>query len=229
MESNRIFISLAGNIGSGKTTLTKMLSKKLGWKAHYESVSNNPYLKDFYQDMGRWSFPLQIYFLKHRFEAHQEITRGTTSAIQDRSVYEDAHIFAKNLRVQGYMSQRDYENYFDLFHLMLKFLQPPHLIVYLKRSINKLKERIKVRARDFEGNIPDSYLASLNDYYDHWIEKYDLGKKIIVHTDTLDFIHEPKDFQRLNEMILSSLEKRDHNPRISPLDPTAPLKHQSLF
>lgn len=209
MASEKIFIAVAGNIGTGKTTLTQMLSKRFGWEAHFEAVAENPYLADFYKDMNRWSFPLQIFFLNNRFRAHQKVTQGTDSAIQDRSIYEDANIFARNLYEQGQMEERDYKNYLELYEVMAGFLTPPDLVIYLKKSLPKLKERIALRGRDYEKNIPDEYLSNLNRYYDDWMSRYDLGKKLIIHSDALDFLHKPQDFDYIVRQILGALDQRD--------------------
>jgi len=207
--SQKIFIAIAGNIGTGKTTLTKMLSERFGWNAHFESVSDNPYLADFYKDMDRWSFPLQVFFLNHRFKAHQVIARGQASAIQDRSIYEDANIFARNLYEQGQMEKRDYFNYLDLYNEMTQFLTPPDLVIYLRKSLPKLKERIALRGRDFEQNIPDVYLSNLNRYYDDWLKDYSHGKKLIIESDHLDFLHKREDFDAIASQILGALDQRD--------------------
>ena len=207
--SEKIFIAVAGNIGTGKTTLTQMLSRKFGWQAHFEAVRDNPYLADFYGDMERWAFNLQVYFLNHRFNAHQEITAGNQSAIQDRSIYEDANIFARNLYEAGTMSERDFQNYLALYNSMNKFLTPPDLVLYLRKSLPKLKERIAIRGREFEQRIPDEYLTSLNRYYDDWMLNYNQGKKLIIETDDLDFLNRPEDFDLIAKKILDALDQRD--------------------
>lgn len=209
MSSQKIFIAIAGNIGTGKTTLTNMLSRRFGWEAHFEVVADNPYLSDFYDDMSRWSFPLQIFFLNHRFKAHQRVTEGENSAIQDRSIYEDANIFARNLYEQKLMSERDYRNYLDLYQSMIAFLSPPDLVIYLKKSLPKLKEQITLRGRDYEKNIPDDYLSNLNRYYDDWMENYDLGKKLIIESDHLNFLKNPEDFEGICQKLVSALDQRD--------------------
>ena len=209
LSSQKIFIAIAGNIGTGKTTLTNMLSRRFGWEAHFEVVADNPYLSDFYDDMSRWSFPLQIFFLNHRFKAHQRVTEGANSAIQDRSIYEDANIFARNLYEQKLMSERDYRNYLDLYQSMIAFLSPPDLVIYLKKSLPKLKEQITLRGRDYEKNIPDDYLANLNRYYDDWMLNYDLGKKLVIESDHLNFLKNPEDFEGICQKLVSALDQRD--------------------
>lgn len=209
LASEKIFIAVAGNIGTGKTTLTRMLSKRFGWTPHFEAVSDNPYLADFYQDMARWSFPLQIFFLNNRFRAHQTIATGPNSAIQDRCIYEDANIFARNLHEQGKMEERDYRNYLELYEVMCGFLTPPDLIIYLKKSLPKLKERIALRGRDYEKDIPEDYLSNLNRYYDDWMERYNAGKKLIIDSNDLDFLENPNHFNGLTHRILSALDQRD--------------------
>jgi deoxyadenosine/deoxycytidine kinase len=204
-----MFIAVAGNIGTGKTTLTHLLSRRFGWTPHFEAVTDNPYLADFYRDMSRWSFPLQIFFLNHRFGAHQAITQGTNSAIQDRSIYEDANIFARNLHETGQMEERDFRNYLQLYNTMTSFLQPPDLVLYLRKSLPKLKEQITKRGRDYEKSIPDEYLLSLNRYYDDWMENYSMGKKLIINSDTLDFVENPQDFEQIASKIVSTLDQRD--------------------
>ncbi|MFA5583236.1 MAG: deoxynucleoside kinase [Bacteriovoracaceae bacterium] len=208
-SSNRMFVVVAGNIGSGKTTLTKKLSERLGWKPHYESVQDNPYLADFYQDMSRWSFPLQVYFLNHRFNTHKEIESLPASSVQDRSIYEDANIFARALYEQGKLDERDYLNYKNLYESMIKYLNPPTLMIFLRRSVPKLQDRIKLRGRDYEQAIPVEYLTSLNNYYDDWYKNYDLGKSLIVDTDELDFLENEEHFNRLVKRVWDSVDQKD--------------------
>ncbi len=186
-----------------------MLSERFGWVAHFEAVSENPYLIDFYQDMSRWSFPLQIYFLNHRFKAHQKIAQGFNSSIQDRSIYEDANIFARNLYEQGNMEKRDYHNYLDLYRVMCEFLTPPDVVLYLRKSLPKLKQRIAQRGRDYEKGISDNYLSNLNLYYDEWMLNYNLGKKLIIESDDLDFLSNPNHFSLLTRQILETLDQQD--------------------
>jgi deoxyadenosine/deoxycytidine kinase len=209
VANEKIFIAIAGNIGTGKTTLTHMLSQKFGWEPHYEAVVDNPYLADFYKDMTRWSFPLQIYFLNNRFKAHQMVSQKSNSAIQDRTIYEDANIFARNLYEQGQMEERDYKNYLELYQVMCGFLTPPDLVIYLRKSLPKLKERIAMRGRDYEKNIPDEYLSNLNRYYDDWMMNYDLGKKLIIESDDLDFKNKSSDFEHIAHRIVGALDQRD--------------------
>lgn len=203
------FVAIAGNIGSGKTTLTQLLAKRYSWEPYYEVVSENPYLADFYSDMPRWSLPLQVFFLSKRFQAHQTIVNLAASSIQDRSIYEDAHIFARCLFESGHMAKRDYENYLELYQTMISMLTPPDLIVYVRRSVDCLKGRIKERGRDYEKNIPDSYLHQLNRCYDDWIEKYQLGKVLTVNADSLDLKWNENDFQYVCRSIENSLEQPD--------------------
>ncbi|MBM4303532.1 MAG: deoxynucleoside kinase [Deltaproteobacteria bacterium] len=205
--TNSKFIAIAGNIGSGKTTLTRMLSKHYSWEPHFEVVANNPYLSDFYGDMNRWSLQLQVFFLSKRFQAHQMIVKSQVSAIQDRSIYEDAHIFARALKEGGQMDERDYENYFELYSTMTQFLNPPDLVVYVKRSVPCLKERIKERGRTFEQNIPEDYLQLLEHCYEDWISEYQLGKVLVVNADSLDFKNNPKDFDYICHKIDSALKE----------------------
>ena len=207
--SNKMFVVVAGNIGSGKTTLTKKLSERLGWKPHFESVQDNPYLADFYQNMSRWSFPLQVYFLNHRFNTHKHIEVGAGSAIQDRSIYEDANIFARALFEQGDLDKRDYETYCTLYHSMINYLSAPTLMIFLKRSVPKLVERIKMRGRDYEQSIPLDYLTRLNGYYNEWYENYDLGKSLIVDTDDLDFLDNEEHFDKLVQKIHDSIDQQE--------------------
>lgn len=209
MAAEKLFIVVAGNIGTGKTTLTQMLSERFSWQPHFESVSNNPYLADFYANMERWSFPLQVYFLNQRFRAHQKISGEGNSAVQDRSIYEDANIFARNLFEQGIMQERDYLNYLDLYTTMCGFLQPPDLVLYLKKSLPHLKTQIQKRGRDYEQNIPDEYLMNLNRYYDEWLGSYSMGKKLIIESDDLDFVRNPMHFDDVVSRVVGALDQTD--------------------
>jgi len=184
-------IAIAGNIGSGKTTLTRMLSKHYGWVPHFEDVDDNPYLNDFYEDMQRWSFNLQIYFLNSRFNQIIDIRKTGKTVIQDRTIYEDAYIFAPNLHSMGLMSTRDFENYFTLFNLLSSLIQPPDLILYLRASVPTLVNQIQKRGRKYEDSIRLDYLKRLNERYEAWVGAYNLGKLIIVEADEYDFLDNP--------------------------------------
>ncbi|CUT02693.1 deoxynucleoside kinase [Candidatus Chrysopegis kryptomonas] len=207
MKKEKVFVAVAGNIGSGKSSLTKLLSEYFGWKAYYESVDDNPYLDDFYKDMKRWSFNLQIYFLSKRFKDHMEIVNSPYSIIQDRSIYEDAEIFAKNLYDMGNMDERDYKNYVELFKIMTGFLKPPDLIIYLRANVDTLLRQIKLRGRSFEQNIPREYLERLNRYYEDWVARYNLGEILILETDDIDFVNDKNDFNKVVEAVTEKLEK----------------------
>ncbi len=186
---------MAGNIGSGKTTLTRLLAKQYGWKPHFEDVDDNPYLNDFYEDMQRWSFNLQIYFLNSRFSQIVEIRRKGDNVIQDRTIYEDAHIFAPNLHHMGLMATRDFNNYLNLFNLMSSLIQPPDLLIYLRASVPTLVRQIQKRGREYEKNIRLDYLQRLNERYEAWIETYRLGKMLIVDVDNLNIPDKPEDLR----------------------------------
>lgn len=207
--NNKMFVVVAGNIGSGKTTLTKKLSERLAWKPYFESVQDNPYLADFYDNMSRWSFPLQVYFLTHRFNTHKIIESSLGSSVQDRSIYEDANIFARALFEQGDLDKRDYENYRTLYESMIPYLGAPTLMIFLKRSVPKLQERIQMRGRDYEQAIPVDYLTKLNQYYDDWYENYDQGKSLIVDTDELDFLENEEHFDKLVKKIHDSIDQQE--------------------
>jgi len=186
-------IAIAGNIGSGKTTLTTLLSKHYGWEPQFEDVDDNPYLNDFYKDMQRWSFNLQIYFLNSRFGQVQEIHKGNKNVIQDRTMYEDAHIFAPNLHAMGLMSSRDFENYQRLFKQMNNFIPAPNLMIYLRSSVSNLVEQIQKRGRDYENSIRIDYLSRLNERYEAWISSYEHGHLLIIDVDGLDFQQNKED------------------------------------
>ena len=191
-------IAIAGNIGSGKTTLTELLSKHYKWEAHFEDVEENPYLDDFYNEMQRWSFNLQIYFLNSRFQQVVDIREKGKDVIQDRTIYEDAYIFAPNLHAMGLMTSRDFNNFMNLFELMQGFLQPPDLLIYLRGSISTLVEQIQKRGRPYENNIRLDYLNRLNERYEAWINTYDKGKLLIIDVDKNKFPEEP---EHLGEII----------------------------
>ncbi len=194
-------IAIAGNIGSGKTTLTRLLSQHYGWEPKYEDVAENPYISDFYNDMQRWSFNLQIYFLNNRFKGVVEIHNSRNNVIQDRTIYEDARIFAPNLHSMGLMSTRDFENYKSLFDLMISLVRPPDLLIYLKSSIPNLVTQIQKRGREYESGIRLDYLQGLNERYEEWIESYKDGKKLILNVDELKFEENPEHLQQIIQMI----------------------------
>jgi deoxyadenosine/deoxycytidine kinase len=191
-------IAVAGNIGAGKTTLTEMLSKHYRWIPQFEDVDHNPYLNDFYEDMPRWSFNLQVFFLNTRLNQLLEIHSGTETVIQDRTIYEDAHIFAPNLHEMGLMSKRDYNNYFQFFQTLKRMVQPPDLLIYLQASVPTLVAQIQKRGREYEENIRLDYLKRLNDYYNKWIEGYKEGPLLIVDIDKNKF---PENEEHLGEII----------------------------
>jgi deoxyadenosine/deoxycytidine kinase len=190
-------IAVSGNIGSGKTTLAEKLSKHYGWVPLYESVDHNPYLRDFYSDMTRWAFHLQIYFLNSRFNQVRQIRESEKTIIQDRTIYEDAYIFASNLHRSQHITDRDYQSYLDIFHSMINFVKPPDLLIYLKADIPKLVQQIQKRNRDFEFNIKLEYLRNLNEHYEEWIGQYKLGKLLVIDVNKLDFVENIEDFSSI--------------------------------
>jgi deoxyadenosine/deoxycytidine kinase len=194
-------IAVVGNIGAGKTTLTELLAKNYGWSPLYEAVDNNPYLEDFYSDMKRWSFNLQIYFLNSRFKQIIDIQKNGRNIIQDRTIYEDAYIFAENLHDMGLMTSRDYENYRAIFDNITSFIKPPDLLVYLKASVPTLVNNIHRRGREYEIGIRLDYLSKLNEKYDKWIKNYKLGKLLILDKDKLDFANNTEDMATIVEKI----------------------------
>ena len=197
-------IVIAGNIGCGETTLTKMLSKHYGWKPAFETVEFNPYLEDFYADMKRWSFNLQIFFLNKRFKDVVEISKSNEYIIQDRTIYEDARIFAPNLHDQGFMSDRDFDNYQDLFDLMMSLVKMPDLMIYIRASIPTLVAQIQKRGRAYEASMRIDYLQGLNDKYEKWISEYK-GKLLIVDGDNVKFGENPDDFRKITDQIDAEL------------------------
>ena len=208
MPSQPLFVAVAGNIGAGKSSLARLLGERFKWKPYFESVDDNPYLSDFYGDMSRWSFHLQIYFLANRFKCHKEIVESSESVIQDRSIYEDAEIFARNLYDIGKMTERDYTNYVSLFHVMMEYLKPPDLMIYLRANIDTLVRQISKRGRDFEQGIQRSYLETLNALYEDWIQRYKLGPLLIIESDNLDFVNNKIDL----DYILATV--KDHLPQM---------------
>jgi deoxyadenosine/deoxycytidine kinase len=200
-KTEHMHIAIAGNIGSGKTTLTKLLSKHYRWQAHYEEVLENPYLDDFYHEMERWSFNLQIYFLNSRFGQLLEIQKSGEKVIQDRTIYEDAYIFAPNLHAMGLLTKRDFENYKELFDLMENMVNGPDLMIYLRSSIPNLVNNIHRRGREFENSISIDYLSRLNERYEAWVHGYDKGKLLIIDVDEINFVDKPEDLGKIIEMI----------------------------
>ncbi|GET20332.1 deoxynucleoside kinase [Prolixibacter denitrificans] len=194
-------IAIAGNIGAGKTTLTSLLSKHYGWEAHYESTDDNPYLDDFYHDMQRWSFNLQVYFLNNRFNQVLDIRKSGKTIIQDRTIYEDAEIFAPNLHDMSLMSTRDFNNYRSLFDLMTRLIEPPDLLIYLRASIPTLVNQIQKRGRDYENSIRLDYLKQLNQRYEAWISKYHKGKMLIINVDEINFADSAEDLSKVIDRI----------------------------
>ena len=203
-ESKVKHIAVAGNIGSGKTTLTTKLAKYFQWVPHYEDVENNPYLYDFYQDMPRWSFNLQIYFLNSRFRQIIDIKRGNQTVIQDRTIYEDARIFAPNLHAMGLMTTRDYENYLGMFETLDSMVEPPDLLIYLKASIPALVNNIQKRGREYEENLRLDYLRRLNEYYENWIKTYE-HKLLIIDVDNINFEENTEDLSEVVQRVQGEL------------------------
>lgn len=198
-------LAVAGNIGSGKTTLTELLAKHYKWDSHFEDVDENPYLNDFYREMQRWSFNLQIYFLNSRFNQILDIRSNEKSVIQDRTIYEDAYIFAPNLHSMGLMTTRDFENYFSLFNLMDQFVQAPDLLIYLRASVPTLVHQIQNRGREYEEAIRLDYLKRLNERYEAWISTYDKGKLLIINVDDNNFRENPEDLGKIISKIDAEL------------------------
>lgn len=194
-------IAIAGNIGSGKTTLTTLLAKHYKWTPHFENVDDNPYLNDFYKDMQRWSFNLQIYFLNSRFAQIQDLRESGEKIIQDRTIYEDAYIFAPNLHAMGLMTTRDFENYLALFELMDTFVAPPDLLIYLRASVPALVSQIQKRGREYEEAIRLDYLTRLNERYEAWISTYDKGKLLVIDVDNNNFHEDTEDFGKIVQSI----------------------------
>ncbi len=198
-------IAVAGNIGVGKTTLTGLLAKNFNWEPHYESVDNNPYLDDFYMDMQRWAFNLQVYFLNSRFGQLKDIQESGKKIIQDRTIYEDAHIFAPNLHAMGLMPSRDFDNYSSLFELMSSFVKSPDLLIYLRASVPTLVKQIQSRGREYESSIRIDYLTRLNERYEAWISEYTSGKLLIIDTDSLDFSKNQEDLSFVIDKVNAEL------------------------
>ncbi len=198
-------IAIAGNIGAGKTTLTGLLAKHFGWDPHYEDVDTNPYLSSFYEDMQRWSFNLQIFFLNSRFRQIVDIRKSGRTVVQDRTIYEDAYIFAPNLHSMNLMTTRDFDNYHSLFELMVSFIQPPDLLIYLKASVPTLVRQIQKRGREYEAAIRLDYLKKLNERYETWISAYEAGKLLTVDVDNVNFSDNPADLGMVIEKVQAEL------------------------
>ena len=203
------FITIAGNIGVGKSTLVKLLTDKHGWEPVYEAVDDNPYLADFYTDMNRWAFQSQMFFLSRRLRQHYDLQQKSGNIIQDRSIYEDAEIFARNLYNQGAMSQRDWDTYHTMYASIVSLLQPPKLVVYLQASVETLQRQIAHRGRDYEKQIDPNYLNSLNLLYENWFSQFTLSPVLVVNTDNLDYVQYDSHLDRIWEMIDSRLHGRD--------------------
>ena len=206
----KYFITIAGNIGVGKSTLVKLLSQKSDWEPVFEAFAENPYLEDFYQDMRRWSFHSQVFFLSRRLRQHHDLLQSTQSIIQDRSVYEDAEIFARNLYKQGDISQRDWECYYELYQTLVSLLKPPHLMIYLKASVPTLRQRIIQRGRDYEQNIEDTYLEKLNMLYEEWAENFTLSPILTIDTNNLNYVAYEDHLTQIWQKIQERLQGRDY-------------------
>jgi deoxyadenosine/deoxycytidine kinase len=204
-KNSNLHVAVSGNIGSGKTTLTGLLGKHYGWETHYEDVDGNPYINDFYSEMQRWSFNMQIYYLNNRFNQILEIREGKKNVIQDRTIYEDAYIFAPNLHSMGLMTTRDFETYFSLFNLLDNFVQPPDLLIYLRASVPRLVSQIQNRGREYEEAIRLDYLKRLNERYEAWISTYDKGKLLIIDVDNNNFIDSQEDLGEIIQKIDAEL------------------------
>ena len=200
-------IAIAGNIGAGKTSLTELIAKHYNWEANFEDVIDNPYLDDFYNHMERWSFNLQVYFLKSRFQQLLSFKNNKKTIVQDRTIYEDAYIFAPNLNAMGLMNQRDFKNYQELFNLIESLIEGPDLLIYLRSSISNLVSKIHKRGREYENSISIDYLSRLNERYEAWISTYDKNKMIIIDVNNLDFVENKNDFNTIVEEIEKGLNK----------------------
>lgn len=204
----KVFLGIAGNIGSGKSSLTRLLAEHFGWTPFFESVEDNPYLSDFYGDMARWSFHLQVYFLSNRFRSHKSIVEGNAAVVLDRVIYEDAEIFARNLYEIGKMDERDYQNYIALYEVMTEYLRPPDLLIYLRANVDTLVRQIALRGRSFEQSIQREYLEQLNRHYESWITRYNKGRLLVVESDELDFVNKKEDFDTLMGTIAAALKTK---------------------
>jgi deoxyadenosine/deoxycytidine kinase len=203
------FIAIAGNVGVGKSTLTALLSEELGWEPFYEAVDDNPYLADFYKEMRKWAFHSQVFFLSRRLRHHHQLLNRPNSVIQDRTVYEDAEIFAENLYRQGHMGERDYRSYRELYEVLTLFLPPPDLVVYLQASVPTLKHRITIRGRDFERDIPTEYLEQLNRLYEEWANSFTLCPMLTIPSDSLDFVKNNSHLELITAKIMEKLHGKE--------------------
>ena len=206
---NKRFIAIAGNVGVGKSTLTRMLAARLGWEPFFEAVDDNPYLADFYQDMPRWAFHSQIFFLSRRLRHHHELLQREGSVIQDRSVYEDAEVFARNLYEQGAMGERDYRSYRELYEVLCAFLPPPDLVIYLRADVDTLLARIRMRGRAYEQDIDPAYLDRLNRLYDAWIEGFTLSPVLTIEAASMDFVAHKDHLDRIEAAVRDRLAGKD--------------------
>ncbi len=200
------YIVIAGNIGAGKSTLVERMCQLLNWRPYYEPVSDNPYLEDFYKDMKQWAFHSQLYFLSDRLQIHKALQDFSGPVVQDRSVFEDAEVFARNLYEHGAFTERDFATYMKVYRSFISFLEPPDLVVYLQASLATLKRRIALRGRDFESNISDSYLLGLNHLYDQWIDSYDLSPVVTIDTGSVDIVEHPEDLDTVVNLIYEALK-----------------------
>ena len=205
-----LFVTIAGNIGVGKSSLVALLSRKLGWEPVFEAVEDNTYLADFYEDMNRWSFHSQVYFLVRRLKQHHDLLQQPNAVLQDRSVYEDAEIFARNLFRQGHLSERDWLSYYELYQTLAHLLKPPDLVIYLRASMPTLRRRIAGRGREYERNIADSYLQDLNQLYDEWVSNFRLSPVLTVDTDNLDYVQYDEHLEQIWSRIADRLHGRDY-------------------
>jgi len=205
----KFFVAVAGNIGVGKSTLTDLLSKRLGWKPYYEDVADNPYLSDFYGDMERWSFHSQVFFLARRLRHHHQLLNHNTSVVQDRTIYEDAEVFAENLYRQGHLVERDYHTYRDMYEALIQYLPPPDLVIYLKSSVDTLTQRIRLRGRDYEQDIEEAYLTQLNSLYNNWIDNFTLCPVLTLPADDLDFVRHNDHLELIEARVLDRLRGKE--------------------
>jgi deoxyadenosine/deoxycytidine kinase len=223
---NKKFIAIAGNIGVGKSTLTGLLAARFGWKPYYEIVDTNPYLTDFYGNMKNWAFHLQVFFLSKRFQHHKKMLQEPETVIQDRSIYEDAEVFSKNLYYEGKFIERDYRNYVSLFQCMTSYLKSPDILIYLRASVDTLQHRIRSRGRDCEKEIPREYLDRLNQRYEEWVKNYKLGRVLIVDTENLNVVTKLSDLDKVADLVYKTLndqDKKKKEARVITFSPKVPV------